>query len=369
MNLEYAESHLIFDCVVGSRAYGIHNPDSDADRSGVIIPGKEYFYGFKKFEQFQGFKEKDRVAYDIRKAINLILDNNPNMMDLLFIPERCYVKITPYWEEIIKIRDSFISKKCRHTFSGYAFAQLRRLANHRSFIKDPQIHEPKREEFGLKEFSIFPTTDLKAIIQAILTYIPIDQRQDFLNGLDGIYSNYVAPYVTSFIVEEERQLALNILNGGIKSQANSVMQIQPFIKDEFIEEARKELQFYSARTKWNQYQEWIKGRNKSRAELELKFGYDTKHAAHLVRLIRMCKEILIHHKLFVDRTNIDADELKAIRQGAWTYDKVEEYAKNMDNEINELYLKSSLRKTPDFDHVEIVMLNTIEKYLNQKVNT
>ncbi|AEZ66297.1 hypothetical protein phiTE_131 [Pectobacterium phage phiTE] len=36
----------------------------------------------------------------------------------------------------------------------------------------------------------------------------------------------------------------------------------------------------------------MKNRNAARHELEEKFGYDTKHAMHLVRLLRMSQEIL-----------------------------------------------------------------------------
>ncbi len=43
---------------------------------------------------------------------------------------------------------------------------------------------------------------------------------------------------------------------------------------------------------WNQYQEWLRNRNPARAELEASYGYDTKHAMHLLRLLRMGEEIL-----------------------------------------------------------------------------
>jgi len=47
MEISYVEKHTVFECIVGSQAYGISNELSDIDKSGVMIPGKEYFLGLK----------------------------------------------------------------------------------------------------------------------------------------------------------------------------------------------------------------------------------------------------------------------------------------------------------------------------------
>lgn len=122
MDAKYVEEHTIFEAIVGSQAYGISTPDSDFDKSGVMIPGLEYFYGLDKFDQFSNYPDEDKTIYNIKKALILLADNNPNMMDLLFIPERCIIKMTPYWQVFMENRDLFVSKKCRYIFSGYAYA-------------------------------------------------------------------------------------------------------------------------------------------------------------------------------------------------------------------------------------------------------
>ena len=40
-----------------------------------------------------------------------------------------------------------------------------------------------------------------------------------------------------------------------------------------------------------------------------KFGYDTKNAAHLVRLLNMSIEAMTDHQLYVNRGNKDATKL------------------------------------------------------------
>ena len=367
MEPSYVTPRIIFETVVGSRAYGTDHADSDYDKAGVMVPGEEYFYGLDKFEQFQDFPEKDRVIYDIRKAVKLISDNNPNMCDLLWSPDRCVITMTKYWEVFVDNRDLFISKKARHTYSGYAMAQLLRIKTARKFLLDPPKERPLRSHFGLPPTSIFPTAQLKAIVYSTLgDFLVPEEKENFLSELDDIYGDYIIPLFARYMIEEKRALALEYLQVGIKSQANTLKSLGPsYIKDEYLEEAEKELRFYAADKEWEQYESWKKHRNKARAELEIKYHFDCKHAMHLVRLYRMGAEILSTGKVFVDRTGIDADELKGIRNGAWTFDQVEQYSKDMDEKLKILYGTSTIQKTPQFDKIKTLCVDVCREYLKQ----
>lgn len=364
MNKEYTNKRIIFETIVGSRLYGIHTPESDYDKAGVMIPDKNYFLGFKKFEQFQGF-EDDKTIYDIRKAIKLISDNNPNMLDLISPAEHCIITITPYWQKIIDNKVLFISRRCRFTYSGYAIAQLKRIKIHRRFLINPPKCEPQRKDFNLNDQSIFPTTQLKSILYSVIEVIKIDKRHMFLDELDSIYRNYISPLLASYVNPEEHQLAMEWLHTGIKSQANTIKNLKGYIKDEYREIAENEVKYYNALQEWKQFQEWKRNRNKERAKIEEKYGYDCKHASHLVRLLRMGKEILETGIINSDRTNIDADELKYIRNGGWKYEQVEECANNMNEEMNELYKNSKLQKAPKINEIEKLCVQIVEEYLNE----
>lgn len=363
MDFKYVQDRIIFECIVGSQAYGTDNEFSDHDYSGIMIPGKEYFLGFKNFEQYKDFPGVDKTIYNICKALNLIADNNPNMLDLLFIPERCIVKITPYWEEILKHTDWFLSKRIRYTFSGYAIAQLHRIKTHRKFLLHPLKKEPKRSDFDLPEEPMFPTSQIKAICQAALELIIESEREFFVAELDKIFGDYVVPLLARFIKPEERILAMEWLQMGLKSQVHAFKSVgTQYIKDEYVEQANKELAFYNATSEWRQYQQWKKTRNPKRADLEKKFGYDTKHSMHLVRLFRMGKEYLETGTLSVDRSNIDAEELKEIRNGSWLFEKVEEYAKQQDEELAKLYGLSKLPRSPNREQISDLCVELVSKY-------
>lgn len=276
MNAQIADNCTIFLALVGSRAYGIHDKNSDYDKKGVLIPPSKYLFGTEIFEQFCDYPGEDKVIFDFKKVVNLIADNNPNMLDLLFSPEKCILTLKRPWEIIIENRDLFLSKRCRHTYSGYAFTQLRKLDDHRRFLLNPPKVKPERKDYGLPDVSIFPTAQLKAVAYAaVREFIVEEDKGNFINELDDAYSTYVMPIFDKFIKPEFRTLALDNLQVGIKAQAHTLRSLgASFIKDEYLEAATKELKFYSAYTEWQQYQAWLKNRNKARAELELKFTYD-----------------------------------------------------------------------------------------------
>lgn len=367
MDIGYVEKHKIFETIIGSRAYGLNNEDSDYDKAGVMIPDISYFFGVKKFEQFQGY-ETDKTIYDIRKAIRLIADNNPNCIDLIKMPERCITFITPYWQKIIDNADLFISKKCRYTYVGYSLQQLRRIKVSRKYLLEPPKHKPERKDFGLGEISIFKSAQLKSVIniESLFDYISEEDREVFIHKLDSVYADNVIPVFRKYLSKDRNDVCLSYIQNTLHSQLNTftILGQNGYIKDEYFEEAEKELRYENAYREWKQYNEWQKGRNEKRAELEKKYGFDVKHAMHLIRLMRTGLEILETGKVNIDRTNIDAEELKAIRNnGIYTYDQVEEYCDEMEKKIEIAYQKSTLQKEPQRDKIDKLQIEIIDEYL------
>jgi hypothetical protein len=366
MKIDYVEKHTIFETIVGSQAYGIDTPESDIDKAGVMIPDQAYFLGLNRFEQFDDYPEEDKVMYDIRKALKLIADNNPNCLDLLCSPERCITKMTPYWQEIVENKDLFISKKARFTFSSYAIAQLERIKMHRKFLLAPIKNKPLRSDYGLPEHSSFPSVQLKSIVQATMhDFLMEEHKEDFFHELDGIYGDYLMPLFAKFSKETHRNVAMEWIQETQKSQINTLLHLGPsYIKEEFIDLAEKELRYFVANQEYERYQQWSKTRNPKRAILEARFGYDTKHAGHLVRLMRMGVEILQTGKVNVDRTQIDSVELKEIKNGAWSYEQLEQYAKDTDNKLTDLYNSCKLQKSAQIEKINELCIKIVDQYLS-----
>jgi uncharacterized protein len=368
MEIKYVEDHTVFECTVGSQAYGTNSPDSDEDRAGIMIPGKDYFYGMKNFDQFQGY-ETDKTIYNFKKAIRLISENNPNMLDLLCIPSRCIIKVTPYWQEIMDNADLFISKKCKFTFSGYAISQINRIRTHRAYILNPPKKRPERLDYNLPNISMFETAQLKALInvESLFEYVTEENRETFVNQLDTIYGNEIVPLFHKYLNPDRKTIALEFLQTALQSQLGTFISLgkRSYVKDQFVEQAEKELVYANEMRNWQRYEDWKKHRNKKRAVLEEKVKYDPKFAAHALRLVRMGEEILKTGKVNVDRTNIDAEELKEIKNGAWPFEQVESYVCSAEQNLNSLYEKSTLQKAPKIEKIDELSIKIIDEYLRE----
>ncbi len=121
---------------------------------------------------------------------------------------------------------------------------------------------------------------------------------------------------------------------------------------EVLAAIKQERKYRAARKNWSKYQEWKAKRNPARAALEEKYGYDTKHGAHLVRLMRTGREILVNGDLRVQRP--DADELLAIRDGVMNFDELMEMTTTLRKEVEDAEVSSSLPKSPPIDEIERV---------------
>lgn len=318
----WLRGNTIFLTRHGSHAYGTNIPGSDEDFKGLAIPPPEYFLGYsRKFEQAVG-QGPDITIYDIRKFFALAADCNPSIIEVLFTDPSDHVINRA--RELLDNRDLFLSKKAKFTFSGYAMSQLKRIETHRRWLLSPPEKEPKRADFGLTEMRAVAKEQLGAAEAAI-----------------------------------RQELDLQVGMPAFDLQADAAKKLG--YEENFIEYLRREQNYRRAKQEWTQYNTWKRERNKSRAELERKFGYDTKHAMHLVRLMRMGAEILTAGAVIVRRP--DAEELLSIRYGAWKYDDLMQWAKDMDTRLNELYkISNVLPKSPDIAKLDALCMRFVEEW-------
>lgn len=349
---DYIEKHTVFSTIVGSTAYGTSTPESDTDVRGIaIVDDLSYYFGFlNRFEQFED-KINDVVIYDIRKAFKLISDCNPNMIDILFADDKFHVKVSPVFREVLANRDKFISRKARYTYTGYAFAQLERIKTARSWLLNPPKKKPERSDYGLPEKKLLSKDDIGAF-QWVMAHL-LKDTVEYLNFSDE----------TKKELEDANWIGL-VQRNGVPEQSFEQAQKLTGASDAWMESMRREQAYINAKRHFDAYTSWKNSRNKKRAELEEKFGYDTKHASHLVRLMRMGKEILSEGKVIVFRP--DREELLAIRNGAWSYDQIEEYAHKMEQEIIELDKTSPLPRQPDRVLLDQLCTDTIMDYVKSK---
>lgn len=333
------ERHTIFVTLAGSQAHGTARETSDVDLRGVCVaPLSLRLSLFRTFEQYEGelsgalleavlprlkthpsaarglATKTECVIYDVAKFLRLCADANPNALEILFADERDWVFETPAWRRLYDRRHGFLTKKVQATFLGYAMAQLKKIRSHRSWLLHPPARKPSRTDFGLPSADSTIGQDLQYRIERTLT----EKIRSY--GIDAIDMPAAARIEVQERLEElvRDQLAASAddLDDRLRAVAGHALDLPTDLMAALGAETR----YRTALKHWDSYQTWKRQRNPARADLERAHGYDTKHAMHLVRLMRMGLEILEHGDLSVRRQ--DASELAAIRDGALSFDEL-----------------------------------------------
>jgi predicted nucleotidyltransferase len=239
--------------MMGSVAYGVSSDHSDVDVYGWCIPPKDIVFphtvgeimGFgrqkERFEQYQQHHIKDKEAgkeydlqvYNVVKFFDLVMDNNPNMIDSLFTHQTCVLKSTKLADHVRDNRRIFLHKGAWHRFKGYAYSQM-----HKIRIKNPE-------------------------------------------------------------------------------------------------------------------------EGSARYEMVQKYGYDVKFAYHVVRLLNEVEQILVTGDLDLMQNN---EQLKEIRRGEWSIEKLEQHFVDKERGLEKLYLESTLPKFPDEDKIKRLLLEVLEEH-------
>ena len=354
-NLPWLKTNIIYLVEHGSVAYGTNIEGSDIDYKSFCFPPKEYYFSFhQKFEQVQlSAPEPDLVVYEIRKFFKLLAECNPSIIEVLFVDPSNIVINTKLGEKILEHRQEFLSKKCRWTFGGYASSQIKRINLHRGYLLNPPTKEPTRKDFGLPEFTLIPQDQLAAAYAEIEKVLQ-KYNLDFLDDLDeskkiGIHDTFHEILAEMKIYSDEKWNAAARKIG---------------CDENFIYLMSKEREYNARRREWDQYLNWKKNRNHVRAEMEAKFGFDGKHGLHLIRLLLTCKEMLDTGTVQVKRH--DAEELKSIRNGAWSYEKLVEESNKLLVQIDESYKKSKLPNAPNINKLDQLCMEIIEEGLGFK---
>jgi len=379
-------SRTIFLTLAGSRAYGFASPDSDYDYRGVAIPPLDTYIGIKdRFEQASDQKTKhvwthykdiveseaDMQVYEVTKFVRLAAQCNPSIIEILFTDPKTHLIKLPIMDRLLDNKYLFLSKQVKPRFCGYAFSQLKRIQRHKRFLDNPPKKCPDRKEYGLLDKKLIPLDQLgaaDALIQHELdsfiveqTDLPEHTKIEFKAEMNRIMrATWLAINgSTPYPVDEFNDAQWRSTDEALRDM---VVKYEGF-SENFLEILGKEKKYRKAKQEWDQYQCWLANRNPERAEMERKFGFDRKHATHLVRLIRLAREILETGEVHVYRP--DAEELRAIRAGAWTYEQIVEFAEKEDVALVEAAKNSKLPKIPDINKIHELVYEMVVEFNEQ----
>ncbi len=331
------EGLIIFECVSGSRAYGLHTAQSDTDIRGIFVQPQRSFYGLQRLPQVAN-ETNDIVFYELGRFMELLSLNNPNILELLNAPQRTILQRHKALD--ILQTEAILSKKCLDTFGRFALSQIKKAQGLNKKIHQPM--EPQRKTLldfcyvangrgGSQSVNRFLSE--KGWRQEDCGLANIANMQEIYalyHSTDGIYKGLIRK-------ENSNELALSSIPKG-EQQATLLF----FNKNGYSMYCRE----------YREYWHWVAHRNEARYENTLNSGknYDAKNMMHTFRLLDMAIEIAREGVVNVERPNRDL--LLSIKRGEWEFDKLMEMAGQKQAEMEAAFELSRLPASPDIAQID-----------------
>ncbi len=333
---------IIFETISGSIAYGTNVSTSDVDIRGFfILPDEDYLSLIEPPQQI-GDDKHDITYYSLKRAFELLQTANPNMIELLWMPEDCIQIMTPIMEKLIENRNLFISKKCFHTHSGYAYAQIGKARGAHKKVHNPWPKEqPKKEDYcfllgynsdkfmGTLEEEQFPCRPRP------LGDVGIDLNQYHASSLEHSHN--------IFRIYKYGKDAKGIFRGDDMLVCESIPKEDEFSKFEGLLIYNKD-EYEKAIKDHKSYWYWVENRNNSRWIDQEKglVNYDAKNLMHCMRLLMSGENILKEGFPIVRFEGKDKEYLMSIRSGELEYEDIMKEVNSRMIQLEKLYKTSDV---------------------------
>lgn len=341
-----ASENIIFECISGSRAYGLDTPKSDTDIRGVFILPKAQFYGLNYIGQINN-ESNDIVYYELGKFIELCSKNNPNILELLNVPNECILYKHPIFDDI-KLED-FLSKQCEKSFANYAYAQIKKARGLEKKIVNPVEKERK----SVLDFCLVYKNGKTMPLKSFLKVKNIKQENcgvsniSHLKDCNNLYHSLEIPYKGIIKNDRANDIALSSIPKG-----EEAIGMLFFNKDGYSTYCKK----------YKEYWDWVEKRNEERYKTTVSHGknYDSKNMMHTFRLLHMAKEIASESTINVRRS--DRKFLLDIKNGKFEYDELVHWAEQRKLELESLYATSNLPERPNLDKINNLLIKIRHRY-------
>jgi uncharacterized protein len=341
---------IIFECISGSKAYGLDLPHSDTDIKGVFVLPEKDFYGLDYTEQVNN-ESNDVVFYELKRFVELLLRNNPNLLDLLSAPDDCILYKHPVMD-LVK-PETFLSKLCRNTFAEYAIAQIKKAKGLNKKISNTVGKEKK----SILNFCHVVKGQGSVTLHQWLQENNYQQEKcglvsiDHMSDIYALFYDSIGEMKVKGIMHKENSNEVSVSSVPKGSTPAAIMS---FNRDGYSMYCRE----------YKEYWEWVEKRNDERYENTISHGknYDAKNMMHVFRLLDMAEEIATFKKVIVRRPN--REFLLKIRKGEFMYEDLVQQAEEKIERIKELYEKSDLPGQPDKKEAEVLLIRMRKDFYN-----
>lgn len=324
---------ILLECISGSKAYGLDTPDSDVDIKGVFILPKEQFYGLNYTPQVSN-ETNDIVYYELGRYLELLLLNNPNILELLNTPKSSILYKHPFLNEIKS--EMILSKLCLNTFGKFALSQIKKSRGLKKKIVNPVGKVRK----SVLSFCYVNSEQGSIPVESFLLSNNLKQEScglvniPHMKNLYGLFHNENANYNGIVKHDSSNDISLSSITKNEKQIA-----LLYFNKDGYSTYCKE----------YKQYWDWVKNRNEVRYQNTKSHGknYDAKNMMHTFRLLEMAIEIGKQKIVNVNRPN--RDFLLDVKAGKFDYNHLLDMANKLQIDMELAFEKSDLPIQPDID--------------------
>lgn len=389
----------IFITISGSWQQGLGKDTSDLDIKCIFIKDKHYFtsltqnvknfnidfpgaelpssYGLDKYleELLDLFNNEIQFQFiEFEDYLRGVFNSNATLLEILFAQERdILLNYTTFTDPLWRERNKVLSKKVYYSYTAYAKGQLQKIENHKQWIVEHIKEQPKRSDYGIPDLPVLQIRykEFEALIQkevdALLPYLfqlPEEERSIFW---ETVYAALASGW------EKAEDIPSNLLF--LKSHWMRFRQYyRDFTTNQFIAE-KSFMSYIDAERKYrqdlklyNRQKHWLTERNARRKLSEEKYGYDIKHASHLIRLLTDAKYILLRGRYPLDRSPEHIELSAKVKRGEVSYEDAIALGMSLADEIEKLFLENpaSLPERPDVNAMNRIYAETVKTYLGIK---
>lgn len=235
---KWLPNNSLFEGHTGSVAYGASSNDSDIDVVGFcmpplysifphlngVIPGfghqGDIFHQFQKhhIQDAETNREYDITSYSIVKFFQLAMDNNPNIVDVLFLPRRCVLHSTQTYEYVREKRELFLHKGSWFKFRGYCSSQLSKIRNKSNSSNEKRKKDVEKNSFDTK--FAYHCVRLLLEIEQIMTEhtLVLDRNSEILKSIRR--GEWTLEQLLDWCESKEKSLETVFANSTLRNKAN-----------------------------------------------------------------------------------------------------------------------------------------------------